>query len=178
MLAAKLESLGLKTELLEGGKIRREYNQSLGHSKEDVYHNIRRICFECKMLTGNDVVAIAVTISPYEELRDECREQIGRYIEVYCKCPIELLKERDKDGLYVKAERGEIPDVAGISAPYEEPEKPEVLFESDRESPEGGLAKIMSTLEMLGYIEKLPAKILSEQEEEMIRQRLRGLGYI
>lgn len=178
MLSSKLESLGYKTGILEGGKIRREYDQKLGFSKKEVFHNIRRICFECKMLTENNVVAIAITISPYRKLREECRQKIGNFMEVYCKCPLEILKKRDQKGLYQKAEKGDIPDVAGISTPYEEPLKPEVVFESHKESPEQGLAKILSTLQMLGYIQRMKQKILTDEEEEMIRKRLKDMGYL
>lgn len=178
MLSAKLESLGFKTEVLDSGKIRREYSRELGYSKEEVYRNIKRLCFECRMLTENNVVAIAVTVSPYKELRDECRRKIQRYIEVFCDAPISFLKNRDTAGLFEKAEKGLIRDVAGISAPFEPPDKPETLYQPDRESPEQGLSKIIATLEMLGYIAKQKRRVLTEQEEKMIRQRLKDLGYI
>ena len=178
MLSGKLESLGYKTKVLDSGKIRREYSRELGYSKEEVYRNIRRLCFECQMLTDNDVVAIAVTISPYKELRDECRDKINRYIEVFCDAPISVLKKRDTKGMYEKAEKGLIQDVAGISAPFEPPEKPEVFYQSDRESPEQGLSKIITTLDVLGLIEKQKRRVLTEEEEDMIRQRLKDLGYI
>ena len=178
LLSAKLESLGCKTEILEGGKIRRQFDKKLGYSKEEVYQNIRRICYECKMLTENEVVAIAVTISPYKELRDECREKIGRYFEVFCDCPIEVLKERDTKGLYEQAEQGKLKNFAGISAPFEPPERPEVLFQSDRESTEQGLTKTISTLQMLGFTKKLEHDVLTDEEEELIRQRLKDMGYL
>ena len=177
-LSDKLNTMGYKTELLIGGEIRRHYEQGLGFSKEEVYQNIRRICFECKMLTENDVVAIAVTISPFKDLRDECREEIGRFIEVYHKCPMEELKRRDSKGFFVSAERGEIKDVAGVSYPYEEPDKPEVLFEADKESIEQGMEKILATLFMLGYVTETRESILSEEEEAAIRERLKDLGYL
>lgn len=178
MLSARLESIGYKTKVLDSGKIRREYNQELGYSKEEVYRNLKRLCFECQMLTENNVVAIAVTISPYKELRDKCRDKVMRYIEVFCDAPISVLKKRDTKGLYEKAEKGLILDVAGISAPFEPPDMPEVLYQSDRESTEQGLSKIITTLEVLGYIEKQKRRILTEEEEDMIRQRLKDLGYI
>ena len=178
LLDNRLHAMGYKTELLIGGQIRRHYEQGLGFSKEEVYQNIRRICFECKMLTENDVVAIAVTISPFKELRDECRENIGRFIEVYHKCPIEELERRDTKGFFSSAESGEIDNVAGISYPYEEPDKPEVLIEADKESIEQGMEKIMATLYMLGYVTETRESILSEEEEAAIRERLKDLGYL
>ena len=176
LLSAKLESFGYKSKILDGGKIRREFSQKLGYSREDVYNNIKRICFECQLLTESGVTAIAVTISPFKELRAECRRQIGRFIEVFCSCPLEILKERDSKGLYQKAERGEITDVAGISAPYEKPDDPDVLFESHRETPEQGLEKILKTLHRYNFIEEISPKVLSDEEERLIRQRLRESG--
>ncbi len=178
MLSAKLESIGYKNKILDSGKIRREYNHKLGYSKDEVYRNIRRLCFECLMLTENNVVAIAISISPYKKLRDECRHKIQNYIEIFCDAQISVLKSRDTTGLYEKAEKGLIQDVAGVSAPFEPPEKPEVHYRSDRESVEQALSKTIATLEMLGIIEKQKRRVITEKEEEMIRQRLKDLGYI
>lgn len=91
-----------------GGQIRRQYENKLGFTEEEIYKNIRRIAFECKLLSENGVVAIAVTISPYRDLRKESRQLIGRFFEVYHKCPLEILRKRDKKGLFQKAEQGEL----------------------------------------------------------------------
>jgi len=178
LLSTKLKSRGYKTKILDGGRIRREFNRKLGYSRDDVFQNIRRIAFECQMLTENGIVAIAVTISPYKELRDECRLKIKRYIEIFCDCPLEILKQRDSKGLYRKAEEGKLKDVAGISVPFEPPEKPEVHLYPCRESFEQSLAKTLRTFEMLGFIEKSAPCVLTEEEESMIRQRLRDMGYL
>jgi adenylylsulfate kinase len=177
-LSQQLRAMGYKTKLLIGGDIRRHYEQGLGFSKEEVYQNIRRICFECQMLTDSDVVAIAVTISPFKALRDECRNKIGRFIEVYHKCPIDELKRRDTKNFFINAESGVIQDVAGISYPYEEPDKPEVLIHADQESEEQGLEKIIATLCMLDFVTETRESILSEKEEMNIRRRLKELGYL
>ncbi|MBU4328969.1 MAG: adenylyl-sulfate kinase [Acidobacteria bacterium] len=178
MLAAELESLGWNVEILDGGKIRREYEEGLGFSMEEVTQNIKRIGFECKMLTETGAVAIAVTISPYKKQRDKLREEIGRFVEVYCRAPMNVLQKRDTKGLYKAAECGDYADVAGISAPYEKPDKPEVDFDSSKESFEDVLAKLLSTLQMLGYIEDIGHKVLTDEEEELIRKHLQDLGYI
>ena len=99
------------------------------------------------------MVAIASAISPYREVRDEVRAMIGDFVEVYVKCPIEVLKERDVKGLYAKALRGEIPNFTGISDPYEEPLNPEVVLETDKETVEESLAKVVAKLEELGYLD-------------------------
>ena len=178
MLAAELESLGWKVEFLDGGKIRREYEKELGYSKKDVTQNIKRIVFECRMLTETGAAVVSVTISPYKAQREKARQEIGRFIEVYCHAPMKLLKKRDTKGLYAAAERGECADVAGISAPYEKPDRPEVDFNSGTESFESGLAKLMRTLQVLGFVEDSGGKILNPEEEELIRKRLQDLGYI
>ena len=121
MLSAKLESLGFHNEILEGGKIRREFDQELGFTKKEINKNIQRICFECRMLTENNIVAIAITISPYQEMREKCRKEIKDFVEVYCTAPIEFLRKRDTKNFYERAEQGEIQNVAGISAPFDEP---------------------------------------------------------
>lgn len=130
------------------------------------------------MLTNTGAVALAVTISPYKKLREEIRGRIGRFVEVYCHAPLETLKNRDKKNLYKAAEKGEIADVAGISAPYEKPDKPEVDFDSEKERFSDGLAKIMNTLHILGYVADIGNKVLTDEEEELIRKRLQDLGYI
>lgn len=182
-LAHKVEELllerGLKVEVLDGDVVRQNLSKGLGFSKEDRDTNIRRIGFVCHLLTRNDVVAIGAAISPYQEIREENRRLIGRFVEVYCKCPLEVLKERDVKGLYEKAERGEIANFTGVSDPYEEPLNPQVLVETDRESVDESVGKIMSTLEIMGYIPAVPgAQGYTSEEEEKIKERLRSLGYI
>lgn len=174
MLSAKLESLGYHNQILEGGKIRREFDQNLGFTKQEIYKNIHRICFECRMLTENNIVAIAVTISPYQELRDECRKEIKDYVEVFCTAPIEILKKRDTKNFYNRAEEGKIQNVAGISAPFDKPENPDVVFRLEKESFEKGLKNIIKTLQERDLIPKKQKKILTEEEEKLIKQRLKN----
>ncbi|MFQ5904491.1 MAG: adenylyl-sulfate kinase, partial [Candidatus Binatia bacterium] len=107
-------------------------------------------------------------------------EEIGNFIEVYCQAPLEVLIERDVKGLYTKALRGEIENFTGISDPYEEPLHPEVICETDKESTEESVAKILARLEEMGYIPKAQREevVYSKEEEEVIEERLRALGYI
>ena len=155
-LACELESVlrerGLKVEVLDGDLVRTNLSKGLGFSKEDRDTNIRRIGFVCKLLARNGVATIAAAISPYREVRDEVRRDIGDFVEVYVKCPIDVLKERDAKGLYAKALRGEITNFTGISDPYEEPLNPEVVLETDKQSVEESLATLMARLEELGYL--------------------------
>lgn len=170
---------GLKVEVLDGDVIRTNLSKGLGFSKEDRDTNIRRIGFVCNLLTRNDVVAIAAAISPYREIRDENRKLIGSYVEVFCKCPLDTLKERDPKGLYKKVAAGEIKNFTGVDDPYDDPVDPEVLVETDKESEEESVAKIIKTLEILNYIPTSGTEEeYTEEEEEKIKERLRSLGYI
>ncbi|NIM06599.1 MAG: adenylyl-sulfate kinase [Armatimonadetes bacterium] len=169
---------GLKVEVLDGDVVRQNLSKGLGYSKEDRDINIRRIGFVCNLLTRNDVVAIAAAISPYKEIRDENRKLIGRFVEVYCKADLDTLKARDPKGLYEKALNGEIENFTGVSDPYEPPDKAEVVVDTAAEDEEASVAKIIGTLEQMGYIPAGDGRGYSEEEEESIKQRLRDLGYI
>jgi adenylylsulfate kinase len=171
----------LKVEVLDGDVVRTNLSKGLGFSKEDRDTNIKRIGFVCKLLTRNGVVAIGSAISPYREVRDFIRRDIGRFVEVYCQCPLEVLVERDVKGLYQKALAGEIENFTGVSDPYEEPLHPEVVVNTGTESHEQSLAKILSKLEELSYV---PPALAGEgdsytaEEEQILEDRLKALGYL
>ncbi len=183
-LVGALKARGVKRiELLDGDVIRTNLSKGLGFSKEDRDTNIRRIGWVCEVLTRNDVVAVASAISPYREVRDEVRQQIGRFVEVYVKCPVDVLIDRDVKGLYKKALAGEIQNFTGISDPYEEPANPEVVVETDKESIDESLSKILLALEELGYIPRAEAAdesepAYSQDEQTLIEEHLRSLGYL
>lgn len=151
-LEKELKQRGLKVEVLDGDIVRGNLNQDLGFSKKDRLTNIKRVAFVAKLLARNDIIVIASFISPYSEMRSYCRNEIGNFMEVYVKCPLEVLIERDTKGLYKKALSGQIPDFTGISAPYEEPLNPEIILETDKETVEESTCKVMVWLEKMGYI--------------------------
>ncbi len=174
----RLRARGMKVEVLDGDVVRQNLSKGLGFSKEDRDTNIRRIGFVCKLLTRNNVVAIAAAISPYRDIRDEVRREIGNFVEVYVDCPLEVLVERDVKGLYKKALAGEITNFTGVNDPYEPPLNPEVVVHSDRESVEESVEKIMRKLKELDYLPPAPEDVYSEEEAEVVEERLRSLGYI
>lgn len=175
----ELKRRGMKVEVLDGDVVRTNLSKGLGFSKEDRDINIRRIGFVCDLLTRNDVVAIAAAISPYKAIRDENRALVGRFVEVYCECPIDVLTDRDVKGLYKKALAGEIKGFTGIDDPYEAPENPEVTIHSGSETSEESLQKILRTLELMGYVPPDPdATKIPEEEEERIKTKLKQLGYL
>jgi adenylylsulfate kinase len=167
-----------KIEVLDGDVIRTHLSKGLGFSREDRDANIKRIGFVCKLLSRNGVVAIAAAISPYREARDFNRKEIGDFVEVYCKCSLEVCIERDVKGLYRKALAGEIKNYTGVDDPYEEPLSPEVILETDRETPEQSVMKIIQKLESLGYLPPAEEGVYSAEEEEKVRKRLEDLGYL
>ena len=156
--ANELRRRGLKVEILDGDEVRTNLSKGLGFSKEDRDTNIKRIGYVCKLLSRNEVVAISAAISPYREVRDYNREQIGNFIEIYVKCSIEELTRRDVKGLYKKALAGEIKNFTGVSDPYEPPLNPEITVDSEQESEQESLQRILAYLEHAGWIPKAHAK--------------------
>jgi adenylylsulfate kinase len=177
LVETELNARGHKVEVLDGDIIRTNLSKGLGFSKEDRDTNIRRIGFVCDLLTRNEVVAIAAAISPYREVRDDVRRQIGSFVEVYVKCPLDVLAERDVKGLYKKALAGEIKNFTGVDDPYEEPFTAELVVETDHEQPEESAARIIAKLEEMSLVEAAQSGYSVEDEEE-IRRRLEALGYV
>src|SRR3989441_11039551 len=149
-LQAELVGRGRHVELLDGDEVRTHLSKGLGFSKEDRDTNIRRIGYVARLVARSGGVAITAAISPYREVRDEVRVQTPSFVEVYMRCPVETLTERDTKGLYRKALAGEIANFTGVSDPYEEPLHPEVVCDTAHETPAESLAKIIDALERLG----------------------------
>jgi len=152
-VAEVLREHGLKVERLDGDIVRKSLTRDLGYSKEDRNENIRRVTFVAKLLTRNGVAVLTAFISPYREIREHARQEIGNFIEVYVKCPVEVCIERDTKGMYEKAQKGEIKEFTGISDPYEEPLEPEILLETDKETLEESTNRVIQRLNDLGYID-------------------------
>jgi len=150
-----LRSRGLRVEVLDGDIVRTSLSKGLGFSREDRDTNIRRIGFVAKLLSRNDVAVVVAAISPYRAVRDEVRQEIGAFVEVYVCCSLEELIRRDVKGLYARALKGEVAQFTGVSDPYEEPLHPEVVVETDHESVDESVQKIVATLERLGYLPAL-----------------------
>ena len=152
-IAPILRTRGHKVEILDGDEVRQNLSKGLGFSKGDRDINIKRIGWVAKVLTRNDVVAITAAISPYREVRDWCRRQIGNFVEIYVHCPLEECEKRDVKGLYAKARAGEIANFTGIDDPYESPLQPEVVVDTSVESVEQSAIKILTKLEELEYLD-------------------------
>ncbi len=178
LLAGELRGRGHGVEVLDGDAVRRHLCKGLGFSKEDRDENIRRIGYVCGLLTKHGATAIAAAISPYRAIRDEVRASIGSFVEVYVKTSVETCIRRDVKGLYKKALAGEIKGFTGVDDPYEPPLKPEITVETETESPEESVARILRGLEELGYVEAGAGTSYTPEEAAHIRERLVRLGYL
>ena len=155
-LTAKLRDRGVKLEVLDGDIVRTNLTKGLTFSKEDRDENVRRIGFVADLLTRNGVIVTVAAISPYRAIREEVRERIGDFMEVYVSAPVEVCEERDVKGLYKKARSGEIKQFTGISDPYEAPTNPEVNCETHKETLDESVNKVIAKLEEMG---NLPATV-------------------
>ncbi|MCF6149408.1 MAG: adenylyl-sulfate kinase [Candidatus Kuenenia sp.] len=140
--------------ILDGDNIRHGLNKNLGFSPEDRAENIRRIGEVAKLFTDANIITITAFISPYKEDRDNARklQNEGEFVEIYVKCPIDVCEQRDVKGLYKKARAGEIKEFTGISAPYEEPDNPELTIDTSALSVEESTRTILKYLEENGYV--------------------------
>ncbi len=134
----RLFRAGIRTYVLDGDNIRAGLNKDLGFSREDREENIRRIGEVARLFVDAGVVVLTAFVSPYRKDRDMVRGLVeeGEFVEVYVKCPLEVCERRDVKGMYEKARKGIIKQFTGIDDPYEEPENPEIVVETDRLSVE------------------------------------------
>jgi len=151
--AALLER-GRMAYVLDGDNIRHGLNKNLGFSPEDRTENIRRIGEVAKLFTDAGVIVFSSFISPYRADRDAVRALMGEgdFIEVFVDASVETCEGRDVKGLYKKARAGEIPEFTGISAPYEAPERPEIVVDTNRQSVEESVGQIVGYLGDKGYL--------------------------
>jgi adenylyl-sulfate kinase len=146
-LSEHLAKRGFQVESLDGDAVRGHLGRGLGFSKEDRDENIRRIGYVAGLLARHGVIVLVSAISPYRAVRDEVRQSIGNFIEVYVNAPLETCEQRDVKGLYRRARSGELPGFTGVDDPYEPPLQPEIECRTDRETVEESVAKILEYLE-------------------------------
>lgn len=140
--------------VLDGDNIRHGLNKNLGFSPEDREENIRRIGEVGKLFADAGVIAMTAFISPYRNDRQKARELLndGEFVEVHVQVPLGIAEERDPKGLYKKARAGEIKEFTGISAPYEEPENPEIVVNTGELSLDESVDKIITYLVQAGIM--------------------------
>ena len=151
-VAEGLKSKGMKVERLDGDIVRKSLTKDLGFTEEDRNMNIERVTFVAKLLTRNGVAVLASFVSPYNKIRAYSRKEIGNYILVFVKCPVEVCEERDVKGMYAKARAGEIKDFTGIDHSFEDPNNPDIIVETDKQTVDESKAVILEALNKMGYL--------------------------
>ncbi len=140
-------------EILDGDEVRKGLSRDLGLSREDREEHARRVSYLAKVLSRNGVISVVALISPYKVSRESAREIIGRdrFVEVYIKASLAACEKRDPKGLYAKARKGEIKNMTGIQDPYEPPESPDVIIETELGTPEESAELLIRKLKDLHY---------------------------
>lgn len=144
----RLYAMGCRTYVFDGDNVRHGLCADLGFSKEDRTENIRRIGEMVKLFVDAGIIAMTAFISPFRADREWVRNLIGKddYIEIYCKCSLEICEQRDVKGLYQKARAGNIKEFTGISSPYEEPEHPDIVIDTGVTPLEESVYIVINTL--------------------------------
>ena len=156
LVGPELERHGYTVEYLDGDVVRTHLSKGLGFSKADRDTNIERIGWVASRLTRHGAALLVSAISPYEETRRYARELVeehGEFVEVYVKASVDECARRDVKGLYEKAFSGEIKEFTGVSDPYEPPENPEVVADTEHEEPEESARKVLEKLSALGVLD-------------------------
>lgn len=153
-LEHELFKRGMSVAVLDGDNIRHGLCSDLGFSKEDRNENLRRIGETAKLFVEAGTIVLAAFVSPYREDRERVRSRMphGDFFEVYCKCDLDICEQRDPKGLYARARAGEIDNFTGISAPYEEPIKPDIVIDTGRTSIEEEVSEMLSVMQERGLV--------------------------
>lgn len=153
ILERELKKRQTRVEILDGDELRKIISSELGFSKEDREIHARRVAYIAHLLARNGIIATVALISPYESFRLRARDLIGKnFVEVWVKCSIETCNRRDPKGLYKKARDGKMDNLTGVQQPYEEPSKPEVIIDTEKNNPETCAQKIIDFLANAGLL--------------------------
>ncbi len=160
-VATELLAHGLQIEVIDGDVIRKHLCKDLGFSKLDRDENIRRIAFVSKLLTRNGTVVLVSAISPYRAARDNARQMIGDFIEVYVNTPLEVCELRDTKDLYKKARAGTVRGFTGIDDPYEPPLAAEIVCDTNQQNLREISSKVVA--QVLEHLSSRPTSFPSER---------------
>lgn len=145
----RLYEKGIRTYTFDGDNIRHGLCSDLGFSEKDREENLRRIAEVIKLFLDAGIVVLAAFVSPLKKHREKVRQIVGQedFIEIYCRCPVEICEMRDPKGMYKKAKAGEIKEYTGVSAPYEEPENPDLIIDTHLLALEDSVEKVFRFIE-------------------------------
>jgi adenylylsulfate kinase len=153
-LEKELYTRGIRTYVLDGDNVRHGINSNLGFSREDRRENLRRIAELCKLFVDAGLVVLAAFVSPYKEDREFVRSKLGpeNFFEVYVNCSPETCEKRDPKGHYTKARKGIIKNYTGVSAPYEEPQAPDITLDTEKLDVVESVQKLLEFLDEKKFI--------------------------
>lgn len=152
-VAAAIGARGLQTEVINSGKMRKTpLGASLGFSRDDRDTNVHRHAFAANLLVRNGVVAIVSAVSPYADTRNAVRTELEQFAEVYVSTPKSACIDRDTDGAWARALRGEIRGFTGVDDPYEVPLAPDVDVDLSQISLEAAVNRVLVALERMGLL--------------------------
>ncbi len=153
-LEEELHQRGCRTFVLDGDNVRHGLCRDLGFSIEDRVENIRRVGELTKLFLESGVITLTAFISPFKSDRELVRNLMphGDFLEIYCRCSLDVCEDRDVKGLYKRARAGEIPDFTGISSPYEAPDKPELAIDTGEHALEICVGEVVGLLKSRGVI--------------------------
>lgn len=145
---------GFSAYVLDGDNIRYGLSSDLGFSPEERHENIRRIGEVAKLFVDAGLMVLCAFVSPYRSDRELLRAALdpGDFVEIYVKASLSTCQTRDPKGLYEKAASGEIEDMTGVGSPYEPPERPDLVLDTEHGEPSEGVAQLLGFLEQRGYI--------------------------
>ena len=151
-LVRRFAAVGRRVEFLDGDDPDELLTQGLGVSKDERIVAVRRLGYVARLLARNGAVAVVAHLSPHREARDAVRREVRRFVEIFVDCPMEVLLQRDTEGLYKKALAGELKNVAGVDDPYEPPTHPEVRVLTNQEKVDQAVTRIFQALVDLKYL--------------------------
>ena len=158
----RLHGLGCRTYVFDGDNVRHGLCGDLGFSREDRAENLRRVAEMVRLFLDAGVISLTAFISPFRADRERVRRIVGPddFIEIYCRCPVEVCEQRDVKGLYAKARRGEIPEFTGISSPYEPPESPDLVLNTASQPLVDSVEAVLDLLAARGVIARVGPRIV------------------
>jgi adenylyl-sulfate kinase len=151
-VAGQLKKNGHQVEILDGDVVRDEIGHLFGYSREERLKVSKILRFTAKLLNRNGVTVVIAAISPYEEMRNNYRQEIKDYVEVYIECSLEVCIDRDTKGLYKKALRGDIKHVIGVDEVFEVPTSPNIVLNTSKNNPEQCIELLWQCIRDKNYV--------------------------
>jgi adenylylsulfate kinase len=172
-------------ENLDGDALRKNLHPDLGFSREDRATNNRRTAYICKLLNQNAISVVNGMITPFRDSQQQAREIIepsGNFILIYLKCSVDEAARRDPKSLYKQAQEGKIKKFTGVNHPFQEPNNPEVVVDTEEQSVEESVEYVLNRIHELGLLDEPSEKEygfeISRSEESKIISKLENLGYL